>query len=309
MFNKKNLYSLNLARNSLELLLKAIKPTCIHAPYYTCHSIHKVLEKLVPEVRYYHIDENFFPLIPDCEVNDDQFIIINNYFGVFEESVNFIIKQYGSRVIVDNSQAFYSLLPDSVDQIFSPRKFFGVTDGGFLLTKKNISYLYHSLGKDQSADRVKHLFVSDETSKNDSYKDFLLYRKNLQSLEPMKMSVSTQEIIKTIDIEYCKRKRKSNFERMNELIGKYNLLDIPIDSNQVPMCYPLLTKCQSLRHDLVKKNIYVGTYWPISPIAQRSSTFEDLLRSNLCCLPIDQSMTDNDVQVVSDLAISLIRDA
>ncbi|MCP3671266.1 MAG: hypothetical protein GY814_12705 [Gammaproteobacteria bacterium] len=308
-YTKRNLYCLNLARSGLELLLRARKPRRVYAPYYTCHSVHEVLMKMVPQVRYYHIDEEFYPIIPDLKLSDDQLILVNNYFGVFHRPIIFLIEKYGSKVIVDNSQSFYSSFPDDIDQIFSPRKLFGVTDGGFVLTNADITELYQGLETDQSAGRIKYLFVGDETSKNEGYAEYLQYRKRLQELEPMKMSVSTREIFKTIDIEYCKRKRIMNFERMNELIGKYNQMDISIESGQVPMCYPFLSMRHSLKQDLIKSRVYVPTYWPMSQLASEISCFEKLLRNNLCCLPVDQSMTGDDIQAVSELVVEMINDS
>lgn len=306
IFSKRNLYSLNLARNGLELLLRARKAECVHAPYYTCHSIHKVLENNVPEIRYYHIDEEFFPVVSDDEVGDDHIFLINNYFGVFDRPVNTFIKKYGSRVIVDNSQGFYSKFPDNIDQILSPRKFFGVTDGGLLITEKDIMALYRPLDVDMSAERIKHLFMSDESSKDACYKEYLEYRNSIQVLEPMKMSVTTRVLLNTIDIDYCKNKRIGNYNRMSQILGKYNSLNIPEVSGLAPMCYPFLARRKILKKHLVERGVYVGTYWPLLSSTKSESSFEALLRGDLCCLPIDQGMDIDDVDYVAKLVISLL---
>jgi len=244
--------------------------------------------------------------MPAEEVDQNCLILVNNYFGVFEKPVNSIIEQCGGQVIIDNSQGIYSEFPSNIDQIFSPRKFFGVTDGGLLLTEREIKDIYLSLPVDKSSERIKHLFSAEETSKNSCYQEYLEYRKSIQNLELMRMSASTAGLLKSIDLEYCRIRRHRNFIRMHENLGEYNELNIPVETPGGAMCYPFLYKNSDLKHRLVQNKIYIGTYWPVSSMASSSSLFETRLRDEMCCLPIDQSMDDDDIEYVAKTVMSII---
>ena len=175
IFNKYE-YPLNLARHALQILIKCRSITHILAPFYTCHSIHKTLKDANIEISYYHIDRDFTPLLTDADVENSQALLINNYFGISGEVIDNLVQKYGSKIIVDNSQSYYSRHSEEIDHFNSPRKFFGVTDGGVLTTTRDISDLYSYLEFDKSADRINNLFASDESSMNDCYDDYLNYR-------------------------------------------------------------------------------------------------------------------------------------
>lgn len=306
LFKDKNSFSTNLARNALELLLKAKNPTSIFVPYYTCHTVHQVVTRNVKKVYYYHIDENFSPLIEEIDTNDNQMLLVNNYFGVFENSVHNIIHKYDNRIIVDNAQGFFSEFSSTIDKIISPRKFFGVTDGGFLQTKFDVGGLYKMLDIDKSANRIHHLFMSDETSKNASYEDYLSYRESIQKLRLLKMSPTTKAILKSVDYEYCRERREENYRIMSSMLNRYNILNMPENKSLSPMCYPFLSDIP-LKKRLIDNKIYIGTYWPLSSYVRKESDFEKLLRNNLCCIPIDQSMMPKDVKYIANLIISFLR--
>ena len=305
IFNKYE-YSLNLARHALQILIKCRSITHILAPFYTCHSIHKTLKDANIEISYYHIDRDFTPLLTDADVENSQALLINNYFGISGEVIDNLVQKYGSKIIVDNSQSYYSRHSEEIDHFNSPRKFFGVTDGGVLTTTRDISDLYSYLEFDKSADRIFNLFASDESSMNDCYDNYLNYRNNLQSLSMMRMSKSTENILKLVDFDFCKQARRRNFEKMHKNLARYNKLNISMRDSDVPMLYPFLYLNLSLKKKLIENNIYIGSYWPLSNYADSSTEIEDGLRENLCCLPIDQTLTDRDIEFICSIVINFI---
>lgn len=305
IFNKYE-YPLNLARHALQILIKCRSITHILAPFYTCHSIHKTLKDANIEISYYHIDRNFTPLLTDSDIEDSQALLINNYFGISGEVVDNFVEKYGSKVIVDNSQSYYSQHSVKTDHIKSPRKFFGVTDGGVLITTRDIDDLYSHLEFDKSADRIFNLFASDESSRNDNYDKYLSYRDNLQSLSMMRMSKSTENILKLVDFDFCKQARRRNFDKMHKNLACYNKLNISMRNDDVPMLYPFLYLNTSLKKRLIENNVYLGSYWPLSNYANSSTEIEDGLRKNLCCLPIDQTLTDRDIEFICSIVINFI---
>ena len=62
-----------------------------------------------------------------------------NYFGVCEKVQDELLLKYNSEQLVfDHSQAFFTPPKKCLATIYSPRKFFGVPDGGLLFTEVKI---------------------------------------------------------------------------------------------------------------------------------------------------------------------------
>ena len=306
-FFNNNEYPLNLARHALDILIKCRSISRILVPAYTCESIHKTLRNIDVEVIYYHIGEDFTPVLTDIDIRNSQALLINNYFGISGKIIDNLVQKYGSKIIVDNSQSYYSKHSFEIDHFKSPRKFFGTTDGGILTTSRNINSFYQNLQLDKSADRIINLFASDETSKNENYKKYLDYRNDLQSLPIMRMSKSTEAILRLVDFNFCKQTRINNFKRMHKNLSCYNMLKFSKRDVDVPMFYPLLNSNSLLKKKLLQNNIYIGSYWPLSDYCSLSTQIEDNLRTNLCCLPIDQNLTNEDIDLICYEVVNLIQ--
>ena len=300
-------YPLSLARHGIQILVRSRDISNILVPIYTCHSVHEALHQEDVTVNYYHIDNNLTPILSQSQIKESQAILVNNYFGILDHVVDDLIRKFGSKVIVDNAQAFFSEFSEDVDQIKSPRKFVGVSDGGILKTKSNISDFYNQLAFDRSSSRVRHLFGSDESSKDECYDEYLTYRHNLQSLPIMKMSLSTRNILQCVDYAHCKKQREDNFIKIHKALSKYNILDISVGNECAPMCYPFLHSNPLLKKELISKNIYIGTYWPPSSHSPVPSSIEYDLINNLCCLPIDQTLGGDDIGFISNVVIEYIQ--
>lgn len=121
---------LNICRNAIRYLIRALGIRKIHLPYYTCHVVAEAIAQENCEIIRYRLDREMMPAI---EFPKDDFIIYNNYFGVLGKKVEVLSKIYPN-LIVDNAQAFYSR-PECRAAVYSPRKFFGLPDGGILRSK------------------------------------------------------------------------------------------------------------------------------------------------------------------------------
>ena len=71
------------------------------------------------------------------------------------EAVTGVARAFPGRVIVDACQAFYHVPVDGVPAFNSPRKFFGVPDGGFAMQVSPAALA--ALERDRSDDRCTHL--------------------------------------------------------------------------------------------------------------------------------------------------------
>lgn len=307
-FDKENTYWLNLGRNALKLLLKTVKPDKIFVPVFTCETVHEVVEQCVENVVYYNINSDFSPLLNE-KINETDYLIINDYFGVCKIMIENWSRLNPCQLIIDSSQSFFSQYTIMEHHRFiSPRKFFGLTDGGMLETYIDCNSIFNDLSHDLSSDRIVHLFKSEESSKNEQYPFFLEYRKSIQNLPLLKLSKTTMSILDSIDFEYCSSKRNDNFKLMSNMLGHLNQLKLNLDNDSVPMYYPFLCNNSKLKTQLLKEKIYLPSYWPNSIYNSSYNNLEKFLQSNLCCLPIDQSLELDDIMyIVNKVLLSLNR--
>lgn len=144
---------LNSARNCLEYILRARNYTKIYIPYYTCEVILEPITKLHIEFEFYSINQVIEP-IKDYNLNSNEAFLYTNYFGLKQDCVKRLAKLYNKQLIVDNAQAFYAEPLEGIDTFYSPRKFFGVADGGYLYIDKKLDI---ELKQDYSYERMSHL--------------------------------------------------------------------------------------------------------------------------------------------------------
>ena len=120
----------NSGHNAFSLILQSLlNIKHIYIPRYVCHIIPDTLRELHISFSYYQINFNLeISVFP--ELQDGEYILVINYFGVKDQYINKLIGDYGGRLIVDNVQAFFYNMTPSINSFYSVRKFFGVPDGG-----------------------------------------------------------------------------------------------------------------------------------------------------------------------------------
>lgn len=280
---------LNSARNCLRYYIRIRNIKEIYLPYYTCEVVWQAVRKEKCKIKFYHIDETFLPIEKFAK---DAHILYTNYFGICASNVIQLSKQY-KNLIVDNAQAFY--MPYLNNACFnSPRKFFGVADGGVLYcdmhTKLNIEH-------DYSFNRCSHLLKRIDLSAQDGYADFCKNDLFLNK-EPVKyMSKLTKYLLMNIDFEKAKEKRLNNFLTLHKKLSISNKLKIHLTDFDVPMVYPYMIVNDSLRKKLIDNKIFVAQYW--SPLA--ADFTESSFQKYILPLPIDQRYDKNDMEKIIEV--------
>jgi hypothetical protein len=144
---------LNTARNCFEYILEANKATHVYMPKFTCDVMLEPLEKLNILYTFYSIDDNL-EITSKIDLEQDEYIVYTNYFGIKDNYSRQLSDVYGENLILDCSQAYYFKPLTIGHTIYSPRKFFGLPDGGCLYTSKTLS---RELPVDFSQSRMSHL--------------------------------------------------------------------------------------------------------------------------------------------------------
>lgn len=294
----KDALRLNIARNCFEYILFARNYKKVYIPYYTCEVLLQPLEKHHIAYEFYSINEKLEPVEIKTLLPGEAFLY-TNYFGLKQCCVEKMVAIYGSQLIVDNAQAFFAPHISNIDTFYSPRKFLGVPDGGYLYTD---SCLSQNIPQDLSYMRMQHLLQRIDESAESGYS---LFRQNddaLDNIPIFKMSRLTHRILCGTDYGYIKERRKENFEILHEALSNKNLLDIEAsDSFECPMVYPYYIDSKSLREKLINNKIYVAMYWPNVLKWCTADMLEYELTNNIIALPIDQRYGSKEMDYIIKL--------
>ena len=293
----------NSGRGALEYIVKARDIKKVHMPFFTCSAIRERLSKLSVEIQPYYINDALEFEVENFDESDA--IIYTNYFGLKNEFVKLISTKF-NRLIVDNAQAFFAKPIVGVDTLYSPRKFFGVPDGGYLVTDKFLSGV---MERDLSSLRAGHLLERVDSSAEKGYQNFLGSEHAL-GLEPLKrMSKLTESLLASIDYQKAWETRMRNFRFLHKALSKDNELvsSINFEITDAPMIYPLLTKKDGLRAALIEKKIYIPTYWPNVLEWTKLGDWEFYLANNLIPLPVDQRYSPKDLGRVVSIVKSWLK--
>lgn len=285
---------LNSARNALRYIVRSYKIEEILVPYYTCPVVWQALQSENCKIVPYDLDQNFMPAL---DFNKDSYIIYTNYFGVCGKNVEVLAERY-PYLIVDNSQAFFAK-KQGIASFYSPRKFFGLPDGGLALCEKKCNDTFDVA---VSYETCSHLLKRHDKCAPFGYEDFV---KNDTALigQPIKhMSSLTQSLMSNINYENVRQKRMKNFNILHEALKTKNALKLDLASDDVPMKYPLFVQDTTIRDNLIKNNVIIDKYWEIEQGCNCMRSVNALkLKNNLITLPIDQRYNETDMNFILDV--------
>lgn len=285
-----NAIRLNTARNALEYILLACKIKKIYIPFYICDVILQPLVRTGIKWSFYNINEDFEPDFDFSIIKTDESFLYVNYFGLNEKNVKKLVLNVPN-LIIDNSQAFYSKPYKGVFTIYSPRKFFGLSDGAYLYSQKKVVV---NLDTDISFQRFQHLLKRIDISPESSYTLFQANEEALNNQPLRKMSNLTLRLLKSINYEEVAGKRRQNYSYLESNLNSTNEIKFNLDE-QVPLVYPYLPNKTISKEYLIKNKIYIATYWSNVLNWVNKTSFEYYLVKNLINLPIDQRYCNSDM--------------
>ena len=275
---------LNTGRNCLEYILRVRKYDKVYIPYYTCEVILEPLMKLNISYEFYHVDIHL-EIKDGLTLKENEGLLYTNYFGLKQRYVEQLAERIGSRLIVDNTQAFYSKPLDGIDTFYTCRKYFGVADGAYLYCSERLDW---EIEQDESYDKMSHLLKRMDLSAEQGYADFRKADDSLDNNPIRTMSKLTRRMMQSIDYEVVANKRRDNYQTLHAALGAENHLDLPLQEDAVPLVYPYLSPVIGLREKLIEKKIFVARYWPNVLDWTTNDDIEYLLATQALPLPIDQ---------------------
>ena len=285
---------LNSGRNALEYILKNIPGIqCLWIPYYTCDVVLEPLKKLNISYRFYSVNENLELSVP-LELNNGEYLLVTNYFGIKDAYIKELATRYGERLIVDNAQAFFAEPLEGVKTIYSPRKFVGIPDGGIAYMKNSLEVA--DIEQDASYNRCSHLLKRLDLGAEAGYNDFRENSHQLVNQPIRRMSNLTWNLLQGINWEFVKMQRQNNFIQLHKALSSINQLEIPeFGTFACPMVYPFYTMDSTLKKRLIENKIFVATYWPNVLEWCKEGMLEHELARRVIAIPIDQRYNSEDI--------------
>lgn len=291
----------NSARSALVSFLKQANIRKIWLPLYICDTVICALKKHDILIDFYSLTDEF-EIKESIKLDDGSLIYYVNYFGLLSVQVNNVIFSYGkNNVIVDNCQAMFCEPFNAIATIYSPRKFFGLPDGGLLCTTD--PRIRQPSQRDQSSEnRMGHLISRLTKDAEIGYSQYLKSEQAISESPIRSMSKLTERLLDSIDFEKARGIRIDNVNYLHDRLGKYNQLKLDLSQPVAPLCYPFLPRIRtSERSDFISKRVFLPSYWPEVLSRTSKGSFESCLASKALFLPCDQRYDLDDMDTLLNL--------
>lgn len=281
------------ARAAFHALLNVGRPQRVWMPKYICDAMLEPLHALGIEIIFYDLDQRL-SVAESVTLAPQDWLLYVNYFGLCGEQEAQLLKRFNpSQLIMDHSQAFFARPQNCLATIYSPRKFFGLPDGGLLHTDLNVS-APEQLDSGSVA-RCTHLLQRLDTTAEAGYADFQRAEESLDDTQPRRMSSLSTRLLASIDHETIKQRRNTNFNFLHQRLQHLNDFDVDLTEIEGPLCYPLFIQGRSLRERLIAERIFIAAYWPEVMTRVRVNSIEYLMVNNCLPLPCDQRYSTSDL--------------
>lgn len=276
-------------------------------PRYQCGTVRDFLLKKGIEAVCYHIGEDMLPLAENRE--QDTAIVLVNYFGLIPASALEAFVRANRNVIIDNTQGFYQPNIPGAYSVYSPRKFFGVPDGCYVIGADAERYL-EEYGQDSSAPSASFLLTRIESGGDANYGQYQESERRLDGSDILRMSRLTRALLDNVDYDAIRQKRQRNYDHAANVFGGVNQLPASLlerEGSQVLMVYPLLIEREELRYILKENRVFVGQWWKylldepdVTPLERRLSLY-------MLPIQIDQRYGPEEIDYTAELIFRAIQ--
>lgn len=295
------------ARAALRAVIEYAGIETVLLPSYICDSVIQAVVDAGAVVDTYCLDDALYPKGLSRTLPDKSVLLYVNYFGLCEANIaRLLLEIPRKQLIIDNCQALFAPPTGALVCIYSPRKFIGIPDGGLLFTSG--PKIEAPMDEDNgSIERMKHLLLRLAYTARDGYPDFVESEKTLRNTKPLQMSRLTKRILSSIDISRVKSRRQENFAALAKRLNEVNYYQWKLNSDSIPLCYPLIldSDTEAIRMRLIRKGIFIPTYWPETKQRVSDPSVEHRLAN--CCLPlpIDHRYTPRQMNYLADIIVEI----
>ena len=296
---EENIARLNSGRAAIYHACRVLNLSTLWLPYYQCGIVREFLTRKGIMLKYYEIASDFTPL--DLTPSEDEAVLLVNYFGIFSEKLRSLCTRY-KNVIVDHSQAFFTSPIPGLQNVYSPRKFFGVPDGAYLIGENAHCYV-NDYPQSYSSDTAS--FLMERIEYGCEGKAYTSRQKNEERIDKedvMRMSSLTRTLLDSLDYASVAHKRRVNYQKACDMFSSLNriapLLLSETSSQDVPMVYPLVVEDESLLDKLLRAKHFQGRWWQYLTQERPCDSFSHYLSRYMLPITIDQRYSPSDIEYI-----------
>lgn len=306
-------YLASSSRSALFSLVRSSSIQRLWLPAYSCKTIAPDLE-----VSYFPIDtDSLTPNVDFLESNvrDGDLVLAIDYFGTPQNAIflDFVRSNPDIVWIQDCAQAMDPGTAWGHFRLYSPRKLFGVSDGGVLvgspehelwsLLPNLRAVSAHLVGLMPRVLRALELQVGVKLNAYDSYQ----FSESIVSVDQNAMSDYAVAQLNHISANKAATARKRNYARLHDHLSDYGMLSINTES-WVPFGYPILSSERDLLvKKLASRGIFAASHWRTIPAPVAEFPDEHILSSRQVTLPCDQRYDENDMEWMAGEVIDVLK--
>jgi dTDP-4-amino-4,6-dideoxygalactose transaminase len=306
------------ARSALFLIVRKCAPRKVWLPSYLCGAVVDALKAAGTDIGFFPVDRQL-----KCEgsdwlsnVRDGDCVLRVSYFGFpNRDPIIAEAKNRGAWVIDDAAQA---LLTKGIGDgakfvVYSPRKFVGVPDGGFLIPQTEFKRGQKTLESAPakwwlgaySATLLRRVFDMGGVSR-DWYPRFQEAEQIAPVGEYAMSELSWCLLDQAFDYDAIAAKRRENYLSLLQNLHEHAMFrDLP--DGVVPLGFPVRVQNRdSVRNALIQERIYPPIHWALDGFVPKSFSNSHRLSGEIMTLPCDQRYGAGDMMRVSEVFLKAV---
>ena len=290
------------ARCAFYAVCQSVKPRIAWLPSYLCSAVLDPFRRLGIPVRYYDAGPNHGSGRHEwiADVHPGDLVLVIHYFGFANTTFPADqLKLRGAVIIEDASQSLFikQQYPESVCIVYSPRKFFGVPDGGVLVTSRMDAIGRQPL-EPPPTEWWKAAYAMTQMRREfdligGENRWFHLFRHVEETFPvgPYCSSDLARMLIETgTDYGLIRRARRQNYLVLSERVNEFALFPV-LGEDTVPLGFPVCV--DAAQRDAVLKclydeKIYPPVHWRIDGLVPEGHRESHLLSRRILTLICDQ---------------------
>ena len=307
------------ARCATYALCSSIAPRTAWLPSYLCAAILEPFRKLGIMVRYYENGPNLGNR-DDCwteDVSQGDLVLVIHYFGFPNTTLPANeLRRRGAVVLEDAVQSLFlkPQYPESIGIIYSPRKFFGVPDGGVAVSAEEVFRRNELEAPPQ--DWWSEAFAVAQTRREFDLRGgenrwFPLFRRVEESypLGLYRSSDLSRALIENgIDYKGLKQARRDNYQTLASLLREHALFP-NLDEGVVPIGFPVCVdagKRDKILDSFYRRKIYPPVHWRIEGVVPEDYADSHSISKSILTLICDQRYGSEEMVLQADTFLSAL---
>lgn len=247
----------------------------------------------------------------ESNISDGDLVLLVDFYGV---EVSCEIKEYAvsRKSIFWLQDACHNLLPSETwtdFTLFSPRKLFGVTDGGILVqNNENLPQIDFSNWKFDSSDLVGSISPILRRIDPDYEGLYQIYSREENSIDGKLKSISelTKWQLNNIEIQPLIDQRRHNFSALEKELHEFLIPNWEYRENFIPFGFPIyIENRDEIRLALAEMKIFAPIHWING---SKTKSLRQLRHESMqLTLPCDHRYTVDNMQNIAKIVKELIQ--